>query len=150
MERECPFCGVEEKAPWSVVYRNRHALVILDKHPFVEGHLLAIPKRHVASVGDLSPAERAALLNASVNAQTVLIELGYGKGVDWRVNYRPFLAESEYTVRHCHMHIIPRRLDDALYRLIFKSQHYLRTTPRADELAKKGEQFRKAFAALKK
>jgi diadenosine tetraphosphate (Ap4A) HIT family hydrolase len=47
--------------------------------------------------------------------QKILGELG--DGVDIRQNYRPFLQQSDLKVDHVHFHVIPRSLDDYLYKI---------------------------------
>src|ERR687887_2124077 len=53
-DRRCTFCDVVERLEAAfVVYENSHAVVFLDKHPINVGHLLVIPRCHVASFYEL-------------------------------------------------------------------------------------------------
>lgn len=50
----CPFCSI--KGDMSVV-QNAHTLTIRDTLPVSPGHILIIPKRHIASIFDAHPDE---------------------------------------------------------------------------------------------
>jgi diadenosine tetraphosphate (Ap4A) HIT family hydrolase len=54
----CPFCTVPAA---KVVFENPLAFLISDRFPVTEGHLLAIPRRHVADYFDLHQPERNAI-----------------------------------------------------------------------------------------
>lgn len=58
MVPDCPFCAV---SPERVVARNAATIALWDAFPVTEGHGLVVPVRHVASLFDLSPDERAAV-----------------------------------------------------------------------------------------
>jgi histidine triad (HIT) family protein len=62
----CVFCNiVAGKATGRVVYENELSMVILDIHPYAEGHCLAIPKRHVQWWHELTSEENASLFEAA-------------------------------------------------------------------------------------
>jgi len=54
----CPFCTLPAGR---VLIADDHALVIRDGFPVSPGHTLVIPRRHVDSFFDTTPAERASL-----------------------------------------------------------------------------------------
>ena len=55
---DCPFCHLEER---SVLLENDFAASFPDGFPISEGHTLVVPKRHVASLFDLTEEEQAAV-----------------------------------------------------------------------------------------
>jgi hypothetical protein len=57
-QHRCPFCCLEK---CRIILENDAALAFPDAFPVAEGHLLVIPRRHVASLFDLSEEEQAAL-----------------------------------------------------------------------------------------
>ena len=57
-EDRCPFCTV---GAGKLLADNSLAFLISDGFPVTEGHLLAIPRRHVADYFDLHQPERNAL-----------------------------------------------------------------------------------------
>ena len=54
----CPFCTLP---PERVLHANPHALALRDGFPLSPGHTLVIPRRHIASLADLTPDEACAL-----------------------------------------------------------------------------------------
>lgn len=54
----CVFCGFGPDRP---VAANEHAVAIRDGYPVTEGHTLVIPRRHVASVFELTAVELSAI-----------------------------------------------------------------------------------------
>jgi hypothetical protein len=57
-QNRCPFCHLERSR---IALENEAARAFPDAFPVAEGHTLVVPKRHVASLFDLSEAEQAAL-----------------------------------------------------------------------------------------
>lgn len=100
----CPFCDiVAGRAPASIFHEWDDALAIVPLNPVTEGHLLVIPKVHVADVGhdpDISAAtmRRAAQLAASQWCNVIT-----SRG---RV--------ATQSVFHLHYHLVPRREGDGL------------------------------------
>src|SRR5260370_29625410 len=56
--QQCPFCHLEASR---IHQENDIACAIRDAFPVAEGHMLVVPKRHVASLFDLPDEEQAAL-----------------------------------------------------------------------------------------
>ena len=51
---DCIFCEiVARKAPASIVYQDDVAIAILDIRPVNPGHLMVIPKQHVAYMSEM-------------------------------------------------------------------------------------------------
>src|SRR5262249_13890559 len=68
-----------------------------------EGHVLVIPRRHVATLRDLEPAERDVLF---ARVQSVAAAVEDGTGADGTfVAMNNVVSQS---VPHCHVHVVPR------------------------------------------
>src|ERR1700723_1954055 len=71
----CIFCfgrvGARERRRRLVLYAGPLALVMLNRYPYNNGHLMIAPRRHLASPELLDRAERAAL----AELQAVAVEL---------------------------------------------------------------------------
>jgi diadenosine tetraphosphate (Ap4A) HIT family hydrolase len=98
----CPFCPPPADR---VVASNDQAVAIRDGYPVSPGHTLVIPKRHVASLADVTPDEAKALWSllgeARAQSDAELKPDGYNVGVnDGRA--------AGQTVMHLHVHLIPR------------------------------------------
>ena len=79
----CPFCTLP---PERVLLRNGSAIALRDGYPVSTGHTLVIPMRHVASLFDATPEERAAMFSLLEGAkQQLQLEFhpaGYNIGIN--------------------------------------------------------------------
>ena len=100
----CELC-----APTDVVLQNELAYVRYDNHSLSRGHVLVVPRRHVASFFDMTPEEQVAVLQllGEVQRQTQLMFSpdGYNIGVNVGV-------AAGQSRMHVHVHLIPRYLGD--------------------------------------
>ncbi|HUL11574.1 MAG TPA: histidine triad nucleotide-binding protein [Methylococcaceae bacterium] len=108
---DCLFCKmVAGEIKPAVVYENDYVLAFRDIHPQAPTHVLIVPKRHIATLDDLSPDDLAIsgelLLAASrVAAQEGLSEDGYRTVINCR-------AHGGQEVYHLHLHVLGgRRMD---------------------------------------
>jgi diadenosine tetraphosphate (Ap4A) HIT family hydrolase len=103
---DCPFCCHERRG---VLVESDFALAILDGYPVTEGHTLVIPKRHVASLFDLSEVEQAAIWRIVAEVRRLLVERYHPDGFNVGLNDGKAAGQ---TVMHAHVHVIPRRQGD--------------------------------------
>jgi len=108
----CPFCNPNER----ILKENEHALVVLSNPHKVPGHFLVLPKRHVEKPWELSHEELADIFDLIFFIEQRIIGK-LGDGCDVRQNYRPFMKQSDLKVDHVHFHVIPRALDDYIYKV---------------------------------
>jgi histidine triad (HIT) family protein len=102
----CLFCKVASgEIPSERVYEDDTVVVFRDINPQAPTHVLAIPRRHLASVHDLADAD-GELLTALFRAmRTVATELGLsGYRIVSNVG-----AESGQSVFHLHFHLLGGR-----------------------------------------
>jgi len=112
-ERGCVFCQiVAETAPAHVVRVWDDAIAIVPLRPVTEGHTLVIPRTHVVSFYS-SPEVSAATMRRAA-------ELGHGLeswegpfGLDANI-ITSIGPNATQTVKHLHVHVVPRRKDDGL------------------------------------
>jgi len=102
----CPFCTLPESR---VVAASAHGLVIRDAYPVSPGHTLVIPKRHMGSFFELTPAERSDLLALLDQAREELQVSLHPDGFNIGINDGPAAGQ---TVPHLHIHLIPRYRGD--------------------------------------
>lgn len=106
MNQECPFCSV---ASTNVVAENRFHRVIRDRFPVSPGHSLIIPKRHVASLFELT-AEEFNALHELLHLRRSQLDAEYQPdGYNIGVNVGEAAGQ---TVFHLHVHVIPRYAGD--------------------------------------
>jgi len=105
----CVFCledGGEQDRQRYVLCRSRHAYVMLNKFPFVGGHLLIIPFRHVGDLTELTDDEglelhRLARLSCRLLGEA-LHPSGFNLGMNLGVDGGAGICE------HLHLHLVPR------------------------------------------
>jgi ATP adenylyltransferase len=89
-----------------VLYQDPIAVVMLNRYPYNNGHLMVAPRRHVASPELLTAAERAALgdlISECVRRmRTVLRADGFNVGANLGRSAGAGFAE------HMHWHVVPR------------------------------------------
>lgn len=103
---DCPFCHLEKNR---VRAESEFALAFLDGFPITPGHTLVIPKRHVASLFELSEDEQAAVWRLVVQMRANLDSEIQPDGFNLGLNDGTAAGQ---TVMHAHVHIIPRRKGD--------------------------------------
>ena len=98
----CPFCTVPRER---LVFEGELAFVIRDGHPVSPGHMLVIPRRHVASFFETTTEEQASMLRllnlARIEIAQQFKPAGYNVGINDG-------AAAGQTVAHLHIHLIPR------------------------------------------
>jgi diadenosine tetraphosphate (Ap4A) HIT family hydrolase len=103
---DCPFCSREQR---SLLVESDFAFAIPDGCPITKGHTLVIPKRHVASLFDLSEVEQAAIWRIVAEVRQRLVEQYHPDGFNIGINDGKAAGQ---TVMHAHVHVIPRRHGD--------------------------------------
>jgi diadenosine tetraphosphate (Ap4A) HIT family hydrolase len=92
-----------------VVLQSDGAYAVYDRNPVSRGHLLVIPRRHVASLFEVTPDEIRELFRLLRRSRDYL-EDAYGPdGYNVGVNCGPAAGQ---TVMHVHVHLIPRYQGD--------------------------------------
>lgn len=96
----CPFCR-----PDDILFENELAYVRPDKNPVNPGHLLIIPRRHVADFFLTTGAEKVALLSLLDEAKHYLDGKQAPAGYNVGINVGEAAGQ---TIFHVHLHLIPR------------------------------------------
>src|SRR4051794_16847654 len=75
---DCLFCRIRDgQIPAKVVYRDEHCLAFEDINPQAPMHVLVIPHKHIATIGDISPEDREVAGHLYVAAAKLAKERGY-------------------------------------------------------------------------
>lgn len=104
--KPCPFCA---RDPADIILANGHSMAIYDGFPVSPGHMLIIPKRHIASLFEAAAEERTALFELLAEARGLLQEEYDPDGFNIGINDG---AAAGQTVPHLHIHLIPRYAGD--------------------------------------
>ena len=104
---DAPSC--ELCTPDDVIFDNALAYVRYDNNSLSRGHVLAIPKRHVANFFDMTMEEQAAILSLLGEAQRKVQRDFSPDGYNIGVNIGSAGGQSRM---HVHVHLIPRYAGD--------------------------------------
>ena len=106
-ERDCLFCRiVTGEVPADRVYEDDEVIVFRDTQPRAPTHVLAVPRRHIASADELTP-EDGPLLAALFGAlRKVAAEAGLRDGYRIVTNVGTGSGQS---VLHLHLHLLGGR-----------------------------------------
>jgi histidine triad (HIT) family protein len=98
---------VRKEIPASVVYEDDRLLVFNDINPQAPLHALVIPKRHIASLNELSAGDDGIVGEMVRRAAAIAGDKGYAdRGFRTVFNTN---AEAGQTVFHIHLHVLAGR-----------------------------------------
>jgi integration host factor subunit beta len=89
-----------------IVFRGTTCFVILNLFPYNSGHLMVVPRRHIASLGDATADELTELMELARRAEVALREAYAPHGLNLGINLGK--AAGAGVLDHVHMHIVPR------------------------------------------
>ncbi|HZN62020.1 MAG TPA: histidine triad nucleotide-binding protein [Planctomycetota bacterium] len=109
MAAECLFCRIAEGTiPATTVYSNDEIVAFRDVNPQAPTHILVIPRKHIASILELDPADEALagriLRTAAAIARAEKIA---DRGFRLVLNCN---REGGQTVFHLHVHLVGGRV----------------------------------------
>lgn len=89
-----------------VVHRASRSVVVLNRYPYNNGHLLIAPHRHVAGLGDVQPEEHLEIMQIAAYCVDALRDLMKPEG--FNVGFNLGLAAGAGLEDHLHLHVVPR------------------------------------------
>ena len=123
----CIFCKIKKE---ELQYENKLAYSSIDSYPVSEFHSLIVPKRHVETYFELTNEEIQACNELILKTKEKILKQDTSvKGFNIGTNAGKVAGQS---IRHCHIHLIPRREGDVedpqggVRSVIPKKQHYKR------------------------
>jgi histidine triad (HIT) family protein len=111
---DCIFCQIASgKIPSDIVYQDKEIVAFRDINPKAPVHILLIPKKHIASLNQLSQSDTALVGRMVAVASRLAKDEGVAeKGYRLAINCG---KEGGQLVPHLHMHLLGgRQLADAL------------------------------------
>jgi histidine triad (HIT) family protein len=97
---------IDREIPAKIEHEDEHCIVLHDIQPQAPVHLLIVPKKVIARVGEASAADQAVLGHLLLAAGIVAKKLNLANGFRLVVNNGPDACES---VPHLHVHLLARR-----------------------------------------
>jgi ATP adenylyltransferase len=110
----CVFCRLHSEVNNDeanfVVYRASRSFIVLNRYPYISGHLLVVPNEHI---GELDAADKETtdeLMDLTKRSQTAIREVYQPDGFNVGMNLGHSAGAG--IVDHIHLHILPRWTGD--------------------------------------
>ena len=105
-DENCIFCKIVSGAiPSTKVYEDETCFAFLDIHPVAKGHVLLVPKEHIVWMQE---ATDETIADMFVKTKKLMVSMIHGLGCDYVQ-----IGIVGKDVPHFHVHLIPRRLEEA-------------------------------------
>lgn len=105
---DCIFCQIADKnLPAQILFENERVLAFRDIRPQTPTHVLVIPRKHIPTINDLSPADNSLVGELVQVAQSI----AKTEGID-QTGYRLVLNCNQHggqEVYHIHLHLLGGR-----------------------------------------
>jgi histidine triad (HIT) family protein len=135
---DCLFCAiVAGDAPAHIVIDEPEVVAFLDIRPLFKGHLLVVPRVHVATLPELSTPLLTSLFVAVQHCAAAVVS-GLGAQGSW-VAQNNVVSQA---VPHVHVHVVPRTKGDGLRGFFWPRQRYADD----DEMSDYAGRLRRALA----
>jgi len=118
----------DDDAANAVVWRTPSSLVVLNRWPYTNGHLLVAPTAHKGDMGDLTPDEWAELMGLVQDAVAALQHAVHCQGFNIGLNIGRCAGAG--LPEHLHIHVVPRWSGDTNFMPVFGQ---VRVIPQAIE-----------------
>lgn len=105
----CIFCNAahgSDVVETLTLYRNADALVMLNRYPYTNGHLMVAPVAHEARLFESTDRSLRALIRLTAEAQRILSDVYRPDGFNVGMNFGQVAGAG--VADHYHMHIVPR------------------------------------------
>ena len=102
----CIFCLEGTDRDKLVLWSGTRTLVMLNRYPYVNGHLMVAPRRHTADLSDLCDPEMLELFKTVALCREVLSRSCAPDGYNVGINLGK--AAGAGVEDHLHLHVVPR------------------------------------------
>jgi ATP adenylyltransferase len=96
-----------------IVHDGVSAFVILNLFPYNSGHLMVVPRRHVAALAALAPEELLEMAVLTQTSERVLTEAYTPEGINVGMNLGRSAGAG--VLDHLHIHLVPRWAGDTSF-----------------------------------
>ncbi|HEX2123809.1 MAG TPA: HIT domain-containing protein [Thermoanaerobaculia bacterium] len=105
----CIFCNAaasEDVRETLTLFRSEAAVVMLNRYPYTNGHLMVAPVAHEARLFDSTDRSLRALIRLTAEAQRILSDVYHPDGFNVGMNFGQVAGAG--VADHYHLHIVPR------------------------------------------
>jgi len=119
-EGECIFCPDGDRSQDErrlILFVGGQSIVLMNRFPYINGHLLVAPLRHVSTLDALLPEEKLDLITIIERSIGVLKEAMNPGGFNVGLNLGKVAGAG--VEGHIHFHVVPRWSGDTNYMTVF-------------------------------
>jgi len=109
-EDGCIFCGALLEQDDLTLYKGKATMVIMNKFPYINGHLLVAPNKHLSTLDQLNKDEMGSLLKTVEQSVGILKEVMKPDGFNVGLNLGKVAGAG--VEEHLHFHVVPRWFGD--------------------------------------
>jgi len=109
-EEGCIFCNALSKDDDLTLYKGEVTMVVMNKFPYVNGHLLVAPTRHLSTLDQLRKDEMGNLLKTVEQSVSIQKKVMRPDGFNIGLNLGKVAGAG--VEEHLHFHIVPRWFGD--------------------------------------
>ncbi len=109
-EKGCIFCDALSENADLTLYKGIDTLVVMNKSPYINGHLLVASLRHLSSLDQLDKREMGEMLATVERSVDILKQVMKPDGFNVGLNLG--MVAGAGVEDHLHFHIVPRWLGD--------------------------------------
>lgn len=102
----CIFCKDSIRNDEFVLYEGEYSFVIINRYPYINGHLMIAPFRHVGNLEDLTSDEKREIFDLLSTSVKALKETMNSEGFNIGINLGR--AAGAGVDDHVHVHVVPR------------------------------------------
>jgi ATP adenylyltransferase len=106
----CIFCDALSENDDLTLYKGNITMVMMNKYPYINGHLLVAPIRHLSSMHELQNDEMGELLATVAKSVAILKKVMNPDGFNIGLNLGKVAGAG--VEEHLHFHIVPRWFGD--------------------------------------
>lgn len=106
----CVFCNALSKNDDLTLFKGNLTMVVMNKFPYINGHLLVAPVRHISALDELDKKEKADLLELVDKSIGILKLVMKPDGFNVGLNLGKVAGAG--IEEHLHFHIVPRWIGD--------------------------------------
>lgn len=110
------------------IYIDKHILILLNRYPYNNGHLMIAPKNHKKNVEELTKDEWEGLVNGIILSKKVLDNIYKPQGYNIGINLGRVAGAG--LEDHLHIHIVPRWAGDTNFMTTISSTKVMAQTLR--------------------
>mgnify|MGYP001765755638 FL=1 len=112
----CVFCKESLRQEDLILLEGKTAYVMLNLYPYINGHLMIIPYRHVHKLDDLTPEEKLEMFQLIDVSIKSLEDCLHPEGFNIGINLGK--AAGAGVDDHVHIHVVPRWIGDTNFMTI--------------------------------